>query len=85
MSKKIKFKQRIISVNPEVEKQKTDIINHSLIEIRKYYLKNVNDNKQLKFKLLHFNKVLNSSNPVKNKEFIETFIKLDEWGFNEKK
>lgn len=85
MKKKIQFKQRIIKKDEVKEKAKTDLINNSLIEIRKYYLKNINDNAKLKFKLLHFNKVLRSNSALSNKEFLNTFIKLDEWGFNDKK
>ncbi len=85
MKKKIQFKQRIIKKDEVKEKAKTDLINNSLIEIRKYYLKNIDDNAKLKFKLLHFNKVMRSKSALSNKEFLDTFIKLDEWGFNEKK
>lgn len=85
MKKKIQFKQRIIQNDPIKDKQKTDLINKTLIDIRKYFLKNVNEDPKLKIKVLHFNKVLKNNKPEKNKEFIDTFIKLEEWGFDEKK
>ena len=50
-----------------------------------YLGKIIDDNAKLKFKLLHFNKVMRSKSALSNKEFLDTFIKLDEWGFNEKK
>lgn len=85
MKKKITFKQRIIKNDPIKNKEKTDLVNKTLIDIRKYYLKNVNEDPKLKFKILHFNKVLKSNDSEKNKEYIDTFIKLYDWGFNDKK
>jgi len=85
MKKKIIFKQRIIEKDPNKDKEKTDLVNKTLIDIRKYYLKNINDNKSLKFKLLHFNKVIKNVTPEKSREFIDTFVKLEDWGFDAKK
>jgi hypothetical protein len=85
MKKKVIFKQRIIEKDPVKEKEKTELVNKTLIDIRKYYLKNINDNKSLKFKLLHFNKVIKNTTPEKSSEFIDTFIKHEEWGFDAKK
>lgn len=85
MKKKVIFKQRIIEKDPVKDKEKTELVNKTLIDIRKYYLKNINDNKSLKFKLLHFNKVIKNTTPEKSREFIDTYIKHEDWGFDAKK
>lgn len=85
MKKKVIFKQRIVTKDPVKDKEKTELVNKTLIDIRKYYLKYINDNKSLKFKLLHFNKVIKNATPEKSSEFINTFIKHEDWGFDAKK
>lgn len=84
MKKKIIFKPRKVEKNPIKEKEKTELVNKCLVDIRKYYLNNIRDDKKLAFKVMHFNKVLKSSTPEKNFEFIDTFIKLEKWGFDDK-
>lgn len=82
--KKIIFKEKVVKKDAEKEKLKTQMINNTLIDIRKYYLKNIDQDKKLKFKLAHFNKVLKNQGAVKSSEFIDTFVKLEKWGFDDK-
>ncbi len=84
MKKKIIFKPRKIEVNPIKDKEKTELVNKCLVDIRKYYLNNIKENKMIAFKVMHFNKVLKKSSAENNFEFIDTFIKLEKWGFDDK-
>lgn len=77
-------KQYIEVFGGSKEHLRTDATNKALVELRKKYLKVVNDNPRIKQKMGHFNLMVKNLYRQEGKEneasdMVTTFLKFDEW------
>ena len=82
-NKRVITKQRIKKTDPQQEKVKTEAINKTLIALRKNFIKQTADNKRLKHKLNHFNKMFKKLSNDEKETFISYYFRLDDWGFTD--